>query len=43
MAKGSIAKTEVIQKIKEIFGKDYITTEGSKVYVWADDGPNGRV
>lgn len=43
MAKGSEAKNSVISKIKEAFGEDYILTEGSKVYVWAEDGANGRV
>lgn len=42
-AKGSEAKNSVISKIKEAFGEDYILTEGSKVYVWAEDGANGRV
>lgn len=42
-AKGTEAKNLVISKIKEAFGEDYILTEGSKVYVWAEDGANGRV
>lgn len=42
-AKGAEAKNLVISKIKEAFGEDYILTEGSKVYVWAEDGANGRV
>lgn len=38
MARGSIAKNKVIEIIKSAFGADYITTEGSKIYVWANDG-----
>ena len=38
MARGATAKIEVINKIKSIFGTDYIGEEGSKYYVWANDG-----
>lgn len=38
MARGATAKQQVISKIQEAFGDDYILVEGSKVYVWADDG-----
>ncbi len=37
-AKGSIAKENVIKKIKETFGSDYIAEQDKKIYVWADDG-----
>lgn len=36
--RGSVAKTRVIERIREIFGEDYITTENNKTYIWADDG-----
>lgn len=38
MAKGTIAKTFVENRIKECFGKDYIDIVDKKIYVWADDG-----
>lgn len=38
MAKGAIAKTNVISKIASAFGDDYIGEVDKKVYVWADDG-----
>lgn len=38
MAKGATAKTNVIKKIYEAFGDDYIGEVDKKVYVWADDG-----
>lgn len=38
MAKGSIAKGNVINKIAHIFGNDFIGEYEKKVYVWADDG-----
>ena len=36
--RGSIAKARVIEKIREAFEGDYITTENNKIYIWADDG-----
>ena len=42
-AKGTVAKTQVTDKIKEAFGADFITVEGSKVYVWAEDSPGEKV
>ena len=42
MAKGAQAKTEVIEKIKEAFGKDFIGEIDKKIYVWAQD-PGERV
>lgn len=38
MAKGSEAKKVVVEKIKQVFGADYIGEESSKHYVWANDG-----
>jgi hypothetical protein len=38
MARGSIAKNAVIEKIKDAFGGDYVATIDGKVYVWANDG-----
>ena len=42
-AKGTIAKQNVIEKLKEAFGTNFITSEGSKAYVWAYDGPGEKV
>lgn len=36
--RGSVAKARVIEKIREAFEGDYITTENNKTYIWADDG-----
>ena len=36
--KGSVAKTNVENKIKEVFGSDFVGTADRKLYVWADDG-----
>ena len=38
MAKGTTAKTNVINKIAHAFGNDFIGEVDKKVYVWADDG-----
>ena len=38
MAKGAVAKTNVINKIAMAFGNDFIGEVDKKVYVWADDG-----
>ena len=38
MARGTIAKTVVEEKIKEVFGADFICINERKLYVWADDG-----
>lgn len=38
MAKGSVAKGNVINKIAMAFGNDYIGECDKKVYVWGDDG-----
>lgn len=38
MARGTIAKENVTNRIKSTFGNDYVTARDGKVYVWADDG-----
>ena len=38
MAKGAIAKQQVVEKLKSVFGDDYIGENSSKHYVWANDG-----
>lgn len=37
-AKGSVAKLYVEDKIKEMFGKDFVGSADKKLYVLADDG-----
>lgn len=37
MAKGSIAKTLVAQKIAQAFGPDYAGEFDKKIYVWAEE------
>lgn len=38
MARGSIAKDKVTNKIANAFGEDFIGEVNKKLYVWADDG-----
>jgi hypothetical protein len=38
MAKGAVAKQNVVTKLKEVFGENYIGENANKHYVWADDG-----
>ena len=38
MARGSLAKGEVADRIKAEFGADFVGESGGKLYVWADDG-----
>jgi hypothetical protein len=38
MAKGTIAKQTIANKIKEIFGADYVGESAGKHYVWVNDG-----
>jgi hypothetical protein len=38
MARGAIAKSAVAEKIKEVFGADYVGESGGKHYVVANDG-----
>ena len=37
MAKGAIAKQNVIKKIQEIFGADFIGEVDKKIYVWTQE------
>ena len=38
MAKGSVAKAAIGQKLQTLFGSDYIGESGGKHYVWQNDG-----
>ena len=38
MAKGTIAKQNVVAKLKEVFKEDYVGENGGKHYVYANDG-----
>lgn len=38
MIKGTIAKQNFANKLKEVFGQDYIGEVDKKLYVYADDG-----
>ena len=38
MARGSVAKEKVAEKLKAAFGADFIGEVDKKIYVWADDG-----
>lgn len=38
MAKGNVAKENVVKTISNVFGKDFIGEFDKKFYVWADDG-----
>lgn len=38
MARGAIAKDEVIAKLQEAFGDNWIGEDNKKYYVWANDG-----
>ena len=38
MARGTIAKQNVINKLALTFGNDFIGEVDKKIYVWADDG-----
>lgn len=38
MAKGTLAKQNVTDKIRAAFGADFIGEYDKKVYVWAEDG-----
>lgn len=40
MAKGAIAKENVIKKIISALGDDYVGEFDKKLYTWADDGGN---
>lgn len=38
MAKGSIAKQNIIKKIQKVFGEDFVGEFNNKYYVWESDG-----
>lgn len=38
MARGAIAKEEVIRKIADVFGDNFIGEVDKKIYLWANDG-----
>ena len=38
MAKGNIAKENIIARLRETFGEDFVGVVDKKVYVYADDG-----
>lgn len=38
MAKGSIAKTKIAEKIKNLYGTDYVGEVGGKHYIYESDG-----
>ena len=38
MAKGATAKTKIAEKLKTLFGTDYVGESGGKHYVWESDG-----
>ena len=40
MAKGNIAKENIVKILEKAFGDDYIGEFDKKYYVWADDGGN---
>ena len=40
MAKGNIAKENIVKVLEKAFGDDYIGEFDKKYYVWADDGGN---
>ena len=37
-AKGSVAKENVVKKIAQAFGDDFVGEFDKKLYVWSDDG-----
>lgn len=37
-ARGSIAKVNVTETIKDAFGADFVGVSNGKMYVWANDG-----
>lgn len=38
MARGSVAKNNITEKLKNFFGADFAGEADRKLYVWADDG-----
>ena len=37
-ARGTVAKQEVTEKLREVFGDNFIGEHEKKIYVWANDG-----
>jgi len=37
-ARGTVAKQEVMEKLREAFGDNFIGEHEKKIYVWANDG-----
>lgn len=37
-ARGTVAKQEVTEKLKEAFGNNFIGEHEKKIYIWANDG-----
>ena len=40
--KGSVAKDNVMRIIQNAFGNNFVGLIDKKIYVWADDGENGK-
>ena len=40
MAKGDVAKEQIIKKLKEVFGTDFCGVADKKVYIYAGQGPD---
>ena len=38
MAKGAVAKSKIAEKLKGLFGENYVGESGGKYYVWENDG-----
>ena len=38
MAKGSVAKSKIAEKIKNLYGADYVGEVGGKYYIYENDG-----
>ena len=38
MPKGSVAKSKIAEKIKNLYGADYVGESGGKYYVYENDG-----
>lgn len=38
MAKGNVAKSKIAEKIKNLYGADYVGEAGGKYYIYENDG-----
>ena len=38
MAKGAVAKENVVNIVKQAFGENYVGDDGKKFYVWSEEG-----